>query len=1088
MKKNLLQCLKKALVPGVELLMMLFFYFALNAQTTRTIAGIVKDQNGDGLIGVSVKIEKSTLGGVTDSKGAYRIIAPTGSTLTFAYIGYLTQKVIVGSLQTINVTLMQQTVVLQEVVMVAYGEQKKQTVTGSIVSVGNKELVQTPVANLSNALVGRVAGLTAMQASGEPGDNAATIMIRGVGTLNAAGQSPLVIIDGVQSSFSILNAIDANEVENISVLKDASATAVYGVRGANGVILLNTKRGKTGRPQISFSSNFGLTELTSKVKMLGSYDYALFRNEAIHTDNDPTFNKSLFTDDELWKFKNDRDYTPAEVNAMNLSPDKKAALLASPALYYSSHDYFDEQYGGVAPQEQYNLNISGGSDKVRYFNSLGYFTQKGQFNNSGYGGADINSYYKRYNFRSNYDIDVLRNLKITADLAGQFATNGGVLGGAQDGDITQSYSRHKSMMVTILDSPPYVGPGIVDGKLINSYISNSNPLQAKGAGGFSPATNLLGRPYLTTLNTNLNVNIKITHTLDYLTKGLSLIGTVSYNDTYIKGIYRTQPVPQYTVTRNPANPAEFLFYGGAVGAASVTDNYNDNKRRQEYFELATNYTREFGKHAITGLILLNAQKIFDPSLRFNVPSGLLGIASRVTYSYDQRYLAEVDMGYNGSENFPINHRYGLFPAYSLGWIISKEPLFPKKSLITWMKIRGSYGEVGNDQIGGNRFLYLPSTWGYGGNYTYGGYSFGNTNGGSIDPFYNGAYESTVGNPNVTWERAKKSNIGLEINFFRNRLTFIGDIFQEKRDNILWNLGTIPATVGAVLPPANIGKVTNQGYELQLGWTDKIGEINYSIKGSLSFAKNKIDYMDEPAFPYKWMNQTGFSIGQFKGLKTNGFYNTADEVFNHPYSSVDGNKVQLGDIRYVDINGDGIIDASDKVPIGYSNSPRYAFNSTLSMGYKGFSISVLFIGSAQGSMPISFYMMSPFYMTNGAAEQFQYDGRWTSEKVAKGITPTFPRASLLNTSNQNGLFSDFWLKSTDFIRLKNIEISYTFSKVGFIKRARINGLRLFFNGNNIHTWSKLMSGIDPEQQNSGGADAGYLYPMTRIYSFGANVQF
>ena len=1057
-----------------------------------TVTGSVLDaKTGESLVGVSIRIEGTSNGVITDVNGKFTLKIPNPNVvLVFTSVGYDAQHIELKGQLVLDIRLIPSLAKLDEVVVVGYGTQKKETVTGSISSVDSKELVQTPVSNISNALVGRIPGLTAMQSSGEPGDNAATILIRGVGTLNTSGQSPLVIVDGVQSSFTILNAIDANEIGNISVLKDASATAVYGVRGANGVIILTTKRGVTGRPKINFTSTFGLTQLTSNLKMLGSYEYALYRNEAIRTDGDISYNTSLFTDDDIWKFQNNRDYTPAEVAAMNISPEKKTTLLASPALYYGSHDYFKEQYGGTAPQQQYNLNISGGSEKVRYFTSLGYFSQAGEFNNSDYGGANLNSFYKRYNFRSNYDIDVLKNLKITADLSGQFATNGGVLGNVADGNITQSYSRHKAMMVALLDGTPFVGPGIVDGKLISGFISNSNPIGSRGGGGFSPITNFLSRPYLTTLNTNLNANIKITHTLDYLTKGLSVTGTVSYNDTYVKGVYRSQPVPQYTVTRNPADPTQLLFYGGSIGATGITDNYNDNKRRQEYYELATNYSRDFGKHTITGLILVNAQKIYDPSLRFNVPSGLLGSAARATYSYNQRYFAEVDMGYNGSENFPVGKRYGLFPAYSAGWIISNESFFPKNNLITRLKLRGSYGEVGNDQIGGQRFLYLPSTWGYGSNSAYGVYSFGNTNGGSLDPTYIGAYETSVGNPIVTWERAKKANIGLEMNFLKNRLTFVGDIFQEKRDNILWNLGTIPATVGATLPPANIGKVTNHGYEIQLGWADRIGNVDYSISGSVSYANNKIDYMDEPAYPYAWMNTTGFCLGQFKGLSSEGLYNTAEEAINRPYSSTDGNKVQPGDIRYVDINGDGMIDAQDKVPIGYTNSPRYSFNSTIIVGYKGFSISMLFIGTAQGSMPLtSFYITNPFYMTSGAAEQFQYDGRWTPEKAAQGIPATFPRASLRTYSTQNAAsFSDFWLKSTDFIRLKNIEVSYMFSKIGFLKRAGINGLRLFFNGNNIYTWTKLMDGLDPEQQNSGGASDGYLYPMTRIYNFGVNIQF
>ncbi|MCW3115916.1 MAG: hypothetical protein JWR18_4312 [Segetibacter sp.] len=1054
------------------------------------VGGVVKDEKGEPLEGVNILEKGSRNATVTNKAGRFSLsVAGPQSVIVVSYVGYVSEELTVGNTTVFNITLSQLQTKMEEVVVVGYGRQKKETVTGSIVSVGSKELVQAPVSNISNALVGRVAGLTATQSSGEPGDNAATLRIRGIGTLNAGGQDPLVIIDGIQSSFSIMNAIDANEIENISVLKDASATAVYGVRGANGVIIVTTKRGRSGRPQLSFSSNYGVTTLATRLKMLESYDYAMFRNEAIRNDKTASFNQFLFDDKDLWKFQNNRDYTAEEVNAMNIPAEQKTALMASPALYYTSHDYFKEQYGGTSPQQQINLNISGGGNRVRYFTSVGHFSQKGVFNNADYGGADINSYFKRYNFRSNFDIDVLKNLKITADIAGQFATNGGILGNSQDGDITGAFSRHKAMLVSILAGTPFAGPGIVDGRLISGFVNNTNPLQAKGgASGFSPITNLLLRPYLTTSNTNLNANIKVTHTLDYLTPGLSLTGTFSYNDTYVKGVYRSQPVPQYSTTRSPANPAEILYFGGAIGPTALIDNYNNNKWRRLYFEGAANYSKNLNKHSITGLLLLNAQKTYDPGLLYNVPSGLVGLAGRVTYNYSQRYLAEVNMGYNGSENFPEQRRFGFFPAFSAGWIASNESFFPKNDLVSMVKLRGSYGEVGNDQIGGSRFLYLPSTWSLSGSYP-GGYYFGSSNGGSQDPFYAGATENKVGNPNVTWERAKKTNVSLEVNFLRNRLSFIGDLFQEKRNNILWPLGTVPATVGASLPPANIGRVSNHGYEIQLGWADKIGKVDYGIRGNLSYSRNKIEYMDEPSYPYAWMNQTAYSIGQYKGLRTNGFYNTEEEASNRPYSNIDGNKVQPGDIRYVDINSDGMIDSKDIVPIGYSNLPRYAFSSNVNFSYKGFAASILFIGTAQGSFPLTnFYLLNPFYQTNGAAMQFQYDGRWTPEKAAQGITPTFPRASLRTFSTQNGVMSDFWLKSTDFIRLKNVELSYTFNNIGALERSGLKGIRLFVTGNNLYTWSHLVDGIDPEQQDSGGANSGYLYPMTRIYNFGVNIQF
>ncbi len=1089
MKKILLKWMKKAFTPVLTFLLVLLFNGTLRAQNPITITGTVKDEKGEVLIGVTVKLEGTYQGTITDINGGFSLKVLPGSSLTFSYIGYMDQKVTVGDIQHFEVTLLPGTVDLQEIVVVGYGRQKKETVTGSIVSVGNKELVQTRVAGISNALIGRVGGLSGTQASGEPGKDAATIRIRGVGTLNGSGQDPLIIIDGVQSNFTIMNAMDGNEIENISVLKDVSATAIYGVKGANGVIIVTTKRGKSGAPMISFSSSYGIIELASKLKMLGSYDYALFRNEAIRNDNDPSFDKFLFNDDQLWKFKNNRDYTEEEVSTMNLTPAQKTALLASPALYYTSHDYFKEQFGGASAQQQSNLNVSGGIDGLRYFTSLGYFSQNGVFENSGYGGANINSNYNRYNMRSNFDIDLAKTLKASVDVSGQFASNGGILGAPADGDITGDYSRHKAMLVNILSSSPFSGPGIVDGHLVTSFVNNTNPLQALGSSGYSPIAYLLSRPYLTSYNSELNANIKLTHIMDYLIKGLSLSGTASYNNMYTKGIYRFQPIPQYSATRNPDNPGEVLFFGGAKGPATIIDNYNNNKWRQLYFETAVNYNSSFGKHAVTALLLYNAQKTFNPGLLYNVPAGLIGLAGRATYNFDQRYLMEINIGYNGSENFPEGKRFGFFPAFSAGWVISNEKIIPENDLLTWLKIRGSYGEVGNDQIGGRRYLYLPSTWGYGGNYAFGGYYFGNTNGGSQDPYYTGATENTVGNPDVTWERARKVNFGLEANFFKNRLSFIGDIFSEKRDNILWALGTIPGIVGANLPPANIGKVSNKGYELQAGWDDKIGNLVYNIKGNVSYARNKIEFMDEPSYPYEWMNTTGFSIGQYKGLKTNGFYNTAEEAASHPYSNIDGNKVQAGDIRYIDISGDGVIDSRDNVPIGYSNLPRYAFSSTISLDYKGFSLSVIFTGTAQGSILMTnFYMLNPFYQTNGSAMEWQYEGRWTPEKAAAGLTPTFPRASLRTYSTQNGVGSDFWLNSTDHIRLKNVEIGYTFSKLDLLRKTGVKGIRLFVNGNNLYTWSHMIDGFDPEQQDSGGAGAGYLYPMTRIFNLGINVQF
>jgi len=1053
------------------------------------IKGKVVDAKGESIIGASIRIKGGDkVGTITDFEGNFNLEVSDNAILNVTYIGYKATMLPVKGLSFLKVVLYEDASILNEVVVVGYSTQKKETLTGSIATVDNKDLIASPMANISNSLVGRVPGIVSNQSSGEPGDNTSTIRIRGASTLNTGGQDPLIVIDGIQSTTQTMNSLDPNEIAGVSVLKDASSTAVYGVKGANGVIIVTTKRGNKGVPKINFSYRYGLSRLTTELKTLNSYDYAVFRNEAINKDMDPGKNQYLFTEDDLWKFKNNRDYTPAEVSNMNLTPDQKEALLNSPALYYGSHDYFHELLGGISPQQQYNINISGGSDRMKYFVSLGTFSQDGVINNSQYKGIDVNSHYKRYNFRSNIDVDVFKNLKLSVDFGGQVEGKQGIVGTDLD---NSSYGRHKTLMVMVYATAPFNGPGMIDGKLIDRFSPNNNPLAGKGSSGLSPTSALYWNPVLQTSSSNLSSTFKLQHTMDYLTKGLSLNGTISYNDVYLKSVVTSRMPQIYTVTRNPSNPSEILFFGGSDQPTVISEKpYLNNKWNRLYMEAKLNYTRSFGKHNVTGLLLYNVQTTNDPGLEYNVPASLIGTAARVTYGYNDRYLAEFNMGYNGSENFPEGKRFGFFPAVSLGWIVSNESFFPKDSWISWLKLRGSYGEVGNDQIGKRRFLYLPSTWYNGNSSIGGGYSFGNTNGSSTDPYYTGVSEGIVGNPNVTWERARKSNFGLDWYFFKDRLTMTFDYFTEKRDNILWDLGTAPAIVGAALAPANLGKVNNQGFEVSLGWNDNSKDFRYSVGINLSFADNKIEFMDEPAFPYEWMNTTGFALGQYKGYRTDGFYNNEGEASNRPYVSNDGNNVRAGDVRYVDIDGDGVIDNKDMTPIGYSNMPKFSFGTNIKLEYKGFSISTLFTGSYKGSIPMtSFYLQNPFYMTNNNALQFQYDGRWTPEKVEQGIMPTFPRASLRTHDSQNGVMSDLWLQSTQFVRLKNLEIAYDITNLRSLKKIGLSNVRLFVNGSNLFTWgAKVIDGFDPEQLDAGGASDGFLYPPTQSYNFGVNVQF
>lgn len=1074
------------------LLLLIWVMHTVSAQvSTTTVSGTVRAGN-EALPGVSVFLKNNLkVAALTDDNGHFTLTVPDDAILVFSFIGYTRQEVKVNGRPIIHVTLQTQDKSLGEVVVVGYGKQKAPTVTGAISTVGGKELAATPVSNITNMLVGRASGISAVQSSGEPGQNAASIRIRGIATLN--GQNPLIVIDGIQQPaeqpFVVLNAMDANEIETVSILKDASATAVYGIRGANGVIIVTTRRGRLHKPQFGFTANNGFTNATSLLPIINSYQYALFRNEGIRNAQaagNSSFDNLLFSDDDLWKFQHNRDYTDAEINAMEIPG--KAVLANSPAIYYTSHNYFKEIFGGQGKQQQYNMNISGGVEKVRYFASLGYFHQQGILKDYNYAGANTNSNFKRYNFRSNFDIDVFKNFQISVNLAGQSTVSHLPSGGYSSDD---KGDRYQMIIQKIFESSPFVGPNFVNGKLVNGFIGTSgdgiNPLVDKGGSGVSPISDFLSAGVANQYITTLTSTIQLKHQMDYLTKGLNLNGKIAYDDSYTKGFYEVYGIPTYKAMRDPNDPNNIVLAGGQLNPSSTSDNWGNRAWRKVYFEASMDYAHSFGRHNVSALFLANAQKYTAHDLAYSTPSGLMGLVGRLTYNFDERYLMEFSMGLNGTENFAPSRRFGYFPAISAGWVLTKETFFPKNDVVTWIKFRGSYGEVGSDQLDRRRYLYLPNAWAA----NVSGYYFGNSNGSSPNPYFTGAAETSIGNPLVTWERAKKLNLAADLHFWKDKINVSATIFREKRDNILVNLQTIPATYGVdpgIVPPANLGKVRNGGYEIELGYNDNAGKLNYYIKANFSYARNKIEYMAEPSYPYKWMNRTGYSIDQYKGYVWDGFFNTTEELNNRPYNS-NGNQARLGNIRYKDINGDGIIDNKDEVPIGYSNLPRIAYNFTIGFSYKGFDISALFIGSAQGSFPQSGYVLStPFAKNVGAVFQPYYDGHWTQEKYEKGEKITYPSFSF-SGSGPNNLFSDFWLKSNDFKRLKNLEIGYTVQNRRLLTRAHISSIRVYANGNNLITWSKeVMRGIDPELADDGKNSMGYMYPLTRTFNFGTNIQF
>ncbi len=1013
------------------------------------VKGKVTDsEKGDPVPGVSIVLKGATKGTNTDANGLYSIAVPgPESVLVFSFVGYDKQERTVGNSNgqpqsQLNVVMKADMKELNEVVVVGFGTQKKATVTGAIASVTTKDLVQSPVANISNSLVGRLPGLFAVQGSGEPGNNQSTLRIRGVSTFSGASD-PLILVNGVE--VSNYNNIDPNEIENLTILKDASATAIYGIRGANGVLLITTKRGKVGKPQLSYTANVASTSFTTLRKNMNSYDYARSFNEAQRYD-------SYISGGYTPKFS-----------------DADLALYQSGAdpIFHPNTDWYALVLKPSALQTQHNISITGGTEKVRYFVSAGFFSQGGQFNHTDLiKEFDANRKYKRYNFRSSFDFDVTKRLKVSIDLSSQTENLTGTnnLNGTSNNSarIIENISRANP-----LTSPGYIGDKLVD---LTGLGTATNPLEAL----FTEGYNRQYRNYL-------QGSIRMDYTLDFITQGLTATGIVNYQNNNTEALTTRRPLLTYNAVRLPDGSVNYIpqnvdqpfTFGQTIG-----------KTRRSYAQFGFDYKRAFGDHTVTALVNYNQTKYFDPTLAFLVPNGYQGVVGRTTYGYKGRYLAEFTFGYNGTENFAPGKRFGFFPAYSLGWVASDEPFFPKNDVLTYLKIRGSYGEVGNDKIGSDRFLYRPSAYTNITNASTGGYFFGEV--GSTSTRYNYSVEGKLGNPNVTWERAVKQNLGVEFSLWKGKIGVTADVFSEQRNNILANLGTVPVTVGATLPAYNLGKMRNRGFDGDITYNDRIGNVNFFIKGNFTFARNKVEFQDEISKPFSYQYRTGQRFGQYYGLIAEGLYNSWAEVndANRPVSSWNNNKIQPGDIKFKDVNGDGVINNDDQVPIGYSGFPEKIFGISLGGNYKGFDVSVLFQGAGNVSIAYSRRQIRGFFENSGAVDYLL--NSWSPERLEKGVPIQFPHLSIGDdVQKHNYQPSTFWIRDASYVRLKNVEIGYNIPKT-VLARLGLSATRLYVNANNLYTWSKVFKGVDPEQPP--GATNEEPYPLTRIINVGLNLKF
>lgn len=1008
------------------------------------IAGIVSDTDGAPLPGVQIVIKGTTRGVLSDNEGHFSITVPDrDAVLVFSFMGFTTFEQIVGTMTHMNITLEETAAELEEVVVVGYGVQRKQTVTGAINSISSEVIMRSPTASVSNSLAGRLPGLTVVQRSGEPGRDGAIFKIRGIGTLNDGQESaPLIMIDGIERT--TLDMLDPNEISTVNILKDASATAVYGVRGANGVILITTQSGSAERLRVSLSANFGFQNFTMMPQLVNAYEWATLYNEGLINENST---RTPYSDDIMQKWKDH----------------------SSPVIF-PDVDWVDLMFRKYAPQQHYNVNVSGGNNTVKYFVSFGMLHQEGIYKDYAFEGMpfSVNPDYKRYNLRSNFDINVTKRLKLSLRLASIFT----------DGNYANTSTTNIFDYLT--RTAPGGSIGVLDGKLITGY-SGNDPLIAAGRQGSSNIINSILNDGFREYNASVyNLNANLAYDLGFLVKGLEVNAKIGYDDFGDHQIsYNPVSIPSYTVViENPNDPNGYtLVRNGEESYFSASESYSNSRYRNIYLEGSLSYSAMFGNHHVSALALYNQKTSNSPTYQYDLPRGLLGFVGRVTYNYDYRYMAEFNMGYNGSENFIESKRFGFFPAFSLGWLVTQEKFIPKNKYLTYLKIRGSYGEVGNDQIGGSRYLYLPSTFSYGVD----GYNWG-TYGENIQ-YYRGSREGVIGNPNVTWERAKKSNIGAEIKMFGDRFSLTADLFREKRDNILWHYGTVPSIVGASFSAANLGKVNNKGFEIEGTWTSHLRDFNYWLGGTFSFAKNKIIYMDEATRPYPYLSETGYSVGQYKGYVNEGFINTVADLENQPAHGWGANW-DRGELNFIDINGDGIIDANDKVTIGYGPYPEINYGFNVGFSFRNFDFSALFQGVANVTLYLRQSAVCPLYY--GRSAQKWHLGRWTEERYLAGEKITYPRMLADNVTSPSFLdqnpISTFWLYDASYLRLRNLEVAYSIKTKG-LKKAGVSFIRVYANGNNLLTFTN-MENFDPEAPSGIGS----FYPMQKVYNLGLKIEY
>ena len=1020
-------------------------------ESQQQVSGRVTDSLGNPLQGVSISVQGTQRGTATNASGQYQIGAEAGEVLVFSNVGYDTREVTVGNQTQLDVVMQEEKSDLDEVVVVAFGTQKKESVIASITTVNPSDL-KVPSSNLTTAFAGRIAGMISYQRTGEPGQDNAQFFIRGVTSFGTGKVDPLILIDNVEMTTEDLSRLNVDDIASFSIMKDANATALYGARGANGVILVTTKEGREGSVKVQFRAEGSLSSPTENVDIADPVTFMKLHNEAVRTRKPGTR----------------LPYSPKQVNYTERGLDP---------LYYPAVDWQDLLFDKNTLNQRYNLNVSGGGQVARYYIAATYSKDQGILNVDNRQNFNNNININRYSLRSNVNVNLTKTTEAIVRLSGVFDDYQGPLDGGTD-------LYNKAVLANPVYFHPYYEPD-------ESTIFAKHILYGNTASGdyLNPYAEML-KGYRSNDRSTMYVQFELKQDLKFITKGLSARGLFNVNRLAQLDVRRQYNPFFYALSPQIAGVDDYHLIALNPDAGTDYLDYVPGSRQTEntmYAETALQYNTNIAeKHSVSALLVGTLRERKDnaaTNLQLSLPQRNIGLAGRATYSYDDRYFFEGNFGYNGSERFSRNERWGFFPSAGVGWIVSNESFMKKYSdVISKLKLKATYGLVGNDEIGAkeDRFYYLSNV-----NMTDGGrgISFGDTYG------YNrpGISISRYEDPYITWEISHKTNLGLELNLW-NSLEIQADYFKESRSQILQTRADIPTTMGLqAIPKANIGKASGSGGEISVDYNKYFSSGFWAVvRGNFSYASSKFEIYEEPDYSATpWRSREGQKISQRWGYIAERLFLDDEEVRNSPVQTF--GEYAAGDIKYKDINRDGRIDENDQVPIGFPTTPEIIYGFGVSAGYKNFDISVFFQGSGRSSFWIDPGAVAPFVSgstnittltNNRAVLQEIADHHWSEDN--RDIYAFWPRLSEIAVSNNNAS-STWWMRNGSFIRLKTAEFGYTLPSAS-LTRFGVKNLRIYASGSNLFQL-RTFKLWDPEQ-----AGNAFNYPLQRVVNLGVNIEF